>query len=185
MHCIKVPEVSVTFRSSICDLQQILQDFWAATVLWSIWRAANTVSEERRGQDGTGKHRHREPRNLLLGALQSGPDQAQVLMIMTSGPLIFFLETVSHTSGWSQSFGNPPASAPHPVTESTGIRAPLPTLAPQCHKLWLLSGFHLRPLTRRMEWKSQRLFSETCAKRGKGNDVQNKDFTLENPEVTL
>lgn len=56
-------------------------------------------------------------------------------MIMTSGPLIvFFLETVSHTSGWSQSFGNPPASAPHPITESTGISAPLPTLAPQCQE---------------------------------------------------
>lgn len=56
-------------------------------------------------------------------------------MIMTAGPLIFFFfETVFHTSGWSQSFGNPPASAPHTVTESTGIRAPLPTLAPQCQE---------------------------------------------------
>lgn len=131
MHCIKVPEVSVTFRSSICDLQQILQDFWAATVLWSIWRVANTVSEERRGQDGTGKHRHREPRNLLLGALQSGPDQKAQFHDLWPFNFFFLRQYLILQAGPKVSA---PASAPHPVTESTGIRAPLPTLAPQCQE---------------------------------------------------
>lgn len=153
MHCMKRSR-SVTFRSSICDLQQVLQDFWAATVLWSIWRVGK-------------HHQWGEDRTELVNIITENQgiycympfrlDCTKRHNSLWSWPLppLFFLETASHTSGWSQRFGNPPALAPHPIIMRLQVWVPhFPHWLLSVKKLWLLSGFYLRSLECRTEYIS-------------------------------